>query len=148
MSKEITAFQGEYRFLSNFWPCDVRLGDIVFPSAEHGYQARKSLVAEVQLSMARLATPGEAKRVGRTIELRPDWEQVKKRIMLLTVLSKFVQNRDLATRLVATEDAYLEEGNTWHDNYWGACRCDDHTGEGLNYLGRILMMVRDVVRVD
>jgi ribA/ribD-fused uncharacterized protein len=145
---EITSFTGGYRFLSNFWPCDVKLGHIVFPSAEHGYQARKSLVPAVQVSVARLATPGEAKRYGRRIELRPDWEQVKKRTMLLVVLAKFTQNSDLAARLVATEDAYLEEGNTWHDNYWGACGCDEHTGEGLNYLGRILTMVRDIIRVD
>jgi ribA/ribD-fused uncharacterized protein len=148
MAKEITEFRGEWRFLSNFWPCDVKLGEIVFPSAEHGYQARKSLMPEVQLSVAQLATPGDAKRYGRKIVLRPDWEQVKKRVMLLVVLSKFTQNPDLVARLAATEDAYLEEGNTWHDNYWGACRCDDHTGDGLNYLGRILMMARDIVRAD
>lgn len=148
MANEITSFTGEYRFLSNFWPCDVKLGNIVFPSAEHGYQARKSLVPAVQVSVARLATPGEAKRYGRRIALRPDWEQVKKRTMLLVVLAKFVQHPDLAVRLAATEDTYLEEGNAWHDNFWGACGCDDHTGEGLNYLGRILMMVRDIVRVD
>jgi hypothetical protein len=35
--KEITAFQGSYWFLSNFWPCDVKLGEIVFPSAEHAF---------------------------------------------------------------------------------------------------------------
>lgn len=148
MAKEITQFQGEWRFLSNFYPCDVRLGEIVFPSAEHAFQARKSLVPEVQRSIAQLASPGEAKRYGRRIELRPDWEQAKKRVMLLIVLSKFTQNPALAAQLVATEDAYLEEGNHWHDNYWGACGCDDHTGEGLNYLGRILTMVRDIVRVD
>jgi ribA/ribD-fused uncharacterized protein len=102
----------------------------------------------VQLSIVQLVTPGEAKRYGRRIELRPDWEQVKKRVMLTVVLAKFTQNPDLARQLVATEDAYLEEGNHWHDNFWGACSCDDHAGDGLNYLGRILMMVRDIVRVD
>lgn len=146
--REITEFRGEYRFLSNFWPCKVQLGDIVFPSAEHAYQARKSLDPVVQRSLAQLASPGEAKRYGRTIELRPDWERVKKRVMLLVVLTKFIQNPDLAKLLVATEDIPLEEGNTWHDNFWGACRCDDHAGDGLNYLGRILMMVRDIVRED
>lgn len=148
MAKEITAFQGEYRFLSNFWLCEVTLGPIVFRSAEHAYQARKTLDRDAVLRIAALETPGEAKRAGRSVSLRPDWERTKKRAMLLIVLTKFTQNEDLAALLAATEDTYLEEGNTWHDNFWGACRCGSHAGDGLNYLGRILMMVRDIIRVD
>ena len=72
--------------------------------------------------------------------------------MLLVVLSKFVQHPELGELLVQTEDAGLVEGNTWHDNYWGACICPKcGAGDlyyGLNYLGRILMMTRDVIRAD
>jgi len=149
MAKEITRFQGEWRFLSNFWPCRVQLSDLVFPSAEHAYQWSKQLVPSDGPDFKDPGmTPGQAKRAGQRVLMVPDWEQVKKRAMLRVVMAKFVQNENLTALLLATEGAYLEEGNTWHDNYWGACGCPAHIGDGLNYLGRILMMVRDIVRVD
>jgi hypothetical protein len=148
MAKEITQFQGEWRFLSNFWLCPVPVGGIEYKSAEHAYQAHKTLDHRAREAMAALSTPRDAKRAGQVIDLRTDWERAKKAIMLQVVLVKFMKNADLARQLVATEDAYLEEGNTWHDNYWGSCGCPKCIGTGLNYLGRILTMVRDIVRVD
>jgi ribA/ribD-fused uncharacterized protein len=148
MAKEITQFTGEWRFLSNFGPGRVIVSSTEYPTREHAYQAHKSLDRAVRLEVASLATPGEAKRFGRRIALRPNWDRDRKRIMLAVVMAAFTQNQDLAGQLVATEDAYLEEGNHWHDNYWGACRCAAHAGDGLNYLGRILMMARDLIRVD
>ncbi|MGM9605038.1 MAG: hypothetical protein ACI3XG_08225 [Faecousia sp.] len=38
---------------------------------------------------------------------------------------------------------YLEEGNTWHDTFWGV---DAKTRDGENHLGRILMRVRQDLR--
>jgi len=149
MAREITEFQGEWRWLSNFWPCPVKLGAWTFPSAEHAYQAMKTLGATERARFTDPAlTPGQAKRLGQRVALRPDWEAQKKRAMLRVLLAKFIQNPELAELLYATDDAYLEEGNTWHDNFWGACGCDKHAGQGLNYLGRILMSVRDIMRPD
>jgi hypothetical protein len=144
----IGKFQGEYRFLSNFWLCEVRLGGIVYPSAEHAYQAQKTTDVIVQASFINCATPGEAKRQGRLIELRPDWERFKKRVMLAVLCAKFYQNPYLADLLVQTGDQYLEEGNHWHDNYWGSCSCKQCLGKGDNVLGELLMAVRVVVRPD
>ena len=59
-------------------------------------------------------------------------------------LAKFTQNPDLAKRLLDTGDEILEEGNTWHDTYWGV---DLKTGEGKNMLGSILMRVRNELRI-
>lgn len=147
--KEITQFRGGYRFLSNFWLCQVEVSGLIFPSSEHAYQAAKTLDPGQRICFTSPdMEPGQAKREGRLVTMRPDWEQVKKRAMLRVVLAKFIQNPDLAAQLVATEDVYLEEGNHWHDNYWGACGCPQHVGQGLNYLGRILTMVRDLIRVD
>jgi len=38
----ITSFQGEYRFLSNFWPCHIVRDGLVYPSLEHAYAASKT----------------------------------------------------------------------------------------------------------
>lgn len=146
--KEITSFNGDFRFLSNFYMAPVHVQGYRYPSAEHAYQAMKTHSPEMRESVLRLDTPGQAKRWGRSVELRPDWEEVKKRVMLAVVLAKFTQNQPLRQQLVDTGQACLEEGNTWHDNFWGACGCPRHIGQGLNYLGETLMFVRLVVRPD
>ena len=148
MSREITRFDGEYRFLSNFWLCEVSLGGLIYPSSEHAFQAQKSLHLYERARVMDAPTPGDAKRMGRSLTLRPGWDVFRKQAMLTVLVAKFTQNPDLGERLVSTEDVPLEEGNHWHDNYWGACSCSRCAGGGLNYLGRLLMAVRDVVRVD
>jgi len=148
----VDRFEGEFRFLSNFYPCSVTIGGIRYPSAEHAYQASKTLEFAIRNRIAALPSPGEAKRYGRRIELRPDWERAKKPVMLVVVLSKFTQNPLLGAQLADTadmEDPLLTEGNHWHDNYWGSCSCPRCALQpGLNYLGRVLMAVRDAVRCD
>lgn len=83
-----------------------------------------------------------ARSLGRRIPLRKDWEQVKVSVMQTIVTAKFTQNPSLRERLLATEDAYLEEGNTWNDRTWGTVG-----GVGANLLGRILMEVRENCRL-
>jgi hypothetical protein len=145
----IESFDGEYRFLSNFWLCPVTLGGVIYPSAEHAYQAYKTRDLAVRARFTALATPAEAKRLGRSVELRGDWDRARKPVMLVTVLMKFTQNPDLGRRLAQTGGELLVEGNHWHDNFWGNCTCSQCAqAEGLNYLGLALMGVREVVRAD
>ena len=87
--------------------------------------------------------PSSAKRKGRRVKLRDDWEEVKDQIMYEIVLNKFSQNEELRKKLIATGDEYLTEGNTWHDTYWGVCN-----GKGKNKLGKILMQVREELKLD
>ena len=82
-----------------------------------------------------------AKKLGRTVKLRPDWNEVKLSVMLEVLRHKFNQNPDLADKLLATGDTLLQEGNTWHDYYWGVCN-----GKGENNLGKLLMLVRQELR--
>lgn len=141
----ITEFRGEYRFLSNFWP----LNGGTTMTAEHFYQAAKAVSADDQRWVYDAPTPGEAKRRGRRVTVRSDWDDVKLEIMLAVVRAKFTDNDELARRLVATGDAALVEGNEWHDNYWGRCtcaRCVRAEIVGQNHLGKILMQVRDELR--
>lgn len=57
---------------------------------------------------------------------RPDWEDVKVDIMLGLLRQKF-QHPELGAKLLATGDAYLVEGNTWGDTFWGV-----FNGKGQN----------------
>lgn len=132
----VREFQGEYRFLSNFWFVKVWLGGIQFPTTEHAYQAAKTLDIPTRRKIALLGKPGDAKRASKGVPLRSDWEDVKEDIMLDLLRSKFA-NADLARRLLATGDMELQEGNSWGDTYWGICR-----GVGKNRLGHLLMQVR------
>jgi ribA/ribD-fused uncharacterized protein len=147
----IDQFQGEHRFLSNFYLCTVKAWGTEFPSVEHAFQASKSRHPADYARIAELSSPAEAKRAGRALELRPDWEQVKKQAMLRALLAKFIQHPELGERLASTGTQMLVEGNTWHDNYWGRCmcaRCVQCVVPAQNYLGRLLMAVRLVVTVD
>jgi len=140
---KIAEFQGENRFLSNFWPCTVEFEGITYPSAEHAYQSAKTLDMDERRRIAAMATPSEAKAAGRALVQRADWEQVKFDVMERVVRDKFTRppNADLRAKLLATGDAVLEEGNTWGDKVWGV-----YQGEGENRLGKILMQVRAELR--
>ena len=76
-------------------------------------------------------------RLGRRIELRPDWEEVKIEIMRQVLKSKFTHNPELREKLIATGNTELIEGNNWNDRFWGVCR-----GVGKNHLGKLLMEIR------
>ncbi len=141
MPAKIEQFQGEARFLSNFYPTQVTHDGIEYPTTEHAFQAAKTLHFGERWQISQLDTPGKAKQAGRRNELRPDWEQVKDQIMMELTILKFVNHRGLREQLLSTGTAELIEGNTWGDEYWGVC-----DGKGLNTLGKILMLVRDQLR--
>lgn len=142
----LDAFRGPYTFLSNFYIAQVHIFGWTFPSTEHAFQAMKS--ATPALDWPRFIEPrlppGEAKRLGRTLVLRADWERVKVDFMRALVTDKFTRHADLAQKLRQTGTAVLTEGNTWHDNTWGDCRCGRAACAmpGENLLGHILMQVR------
>ena len=140
-AEKVAEFQGEYRFLSNFWPAEVVYEGITYPTAEHAYQAAKTLDVDARRTIAALATPGEAKSAGRKLKLRDDWETAKFVVMEDVVRLKFTTHADLRAKLLATGDGLLEEGNTWGDRVWGI-----YQGSGENRLGKILMKVRDELR--
>jgi N-glycosidase YbiA len=142
----IDRFDGEYRWLSNFWLAPIEIGewDIVFPSVEHAYQAAKHRLdqpwahrQQALREIAEMPTPGMAKRAGRLIDVRPDWPYAKLPIMRKLIRKKFEMHHYLEQKLVATGNAELIEGNTWGDTYWGVCR-----GRGENHLGKLLMEQR------
>lgn len=140
----INKFRGEYYFLSNFYEAPVTYDGVTYANNEAAFQAQKVVDPESRRKWAGLPA-GIAKKYGRTVPLRPDWEDVKVSAMEGIVRAKFLQNPDLARKLLATGEAELVEGNTWRDRFWGV---DAATGEGRNELGKILMKVRSELRAE
>jgi len=131
----------DYGFLSNFYPAPFIYKNWFCHTSEHAYQAEKTLVPAQQSMILVASSPGKAKKFGRKVTLRPDWEQVKEQVMLDICLQKFLQNPDIADMLVATGDAILVEHTPWGDYYWG----DGGDGTGKNRLGFILQAVRSAL---
>lgn len=136
----ISSFSGNYRFLSNFWPCEVRFDDEAYTSVEHAYVAAKVLDRQARQAVQACPTPGFAKRLGRTLTLRADWEAIKLGVMEDLLRQKFSKPA-LRELLLATDNDELVEGNTWGDTFWGVC-----DGVGQNHLGKLLMRIRDEAR--
>ena len=120
----VQSFQGEYRFLSNFWYSDVHAiwndDRVKVPTIEHAFQAAKAMNRKDFDAICALPSPGNAKRYGRRVTLRSAWETVKLDVMESLLREKF-SHPDLREKLLATGDAELVEGNTWGDIYWGVC---------------------------
>ena len=139
----IESFRNEYFFLSNFYPCSINYKGVTYQNAEAAFQSMKTCDLLQRASFS-FYTPSQAKIEGRNCELRKDWELVKDEIMYDVVFNKFLQNADLRKKLLDTYPEELIEGNNWHDNYWGDCKCVAClNNKGDNKLGIILMDVRD-----
>lgn len=143
MPEAIKEFSGEYRFLSNFHPCIIEWQGGTYPTLEHAYQASKTFVLKERQMICTSQSPARAKRLGRKVKLRSDWESVKDSIMRALLRTKFRLGSELAKQLLGTGDATLIEGNWWGDTYWGV-----YEGRGQNHLGKLLMQVRSELAVS
>jgi len=139
---KINSFRDEYYFLSNFYECSVTYNGLTYKNNEAAFQAQKCINLKDREKFCNLSA-SESKKLGRRVVLRKDWEDIKIKVMTDIVKAKFEQNEDLQKKLLATEDAYLEEGNTWGDRIWGTVN-----GVGANNLGKILMNVRKELQLE
>lgn len=142
----IRYFKGEDKFLSNFYIGNkFDYNGLTFNNTEAAFQSQKDLKeAEKFQSM----TPGQAKKAGRKVHLRSDWDEVRDEIMIEVCVAKFTQDKELGEKLKATGTKQVVEGNNHHDNYWGRCNCPKSScrnKRGKNTLGLILMLIRDEV---
>jgi ribA/ribD-fused uncharacterized protein len=139
MKKSINSFRGKYRFLSNFYEAPIEYNGILYKSTEYAYQCNKVKNKEDHDLILNELTPGRAKRLGANLPIKPEWnDQYKLKLMNNIVTIKFTTHLDLRKKLIETKDYTLIEGNTWNDTFWGVCN-----GKGSNYLGLILMNIRE-----
>lgn len=141
----IDQFRDEYYFLSNFYLADFKdITGTIWPSVEHYFQAMKTENNIDREKVRQASAPGKAKKMGRSLELRPNWNSIKLDVMKSGILYKFRQNPEIRQKLIDTGESILIEGNHWHDNIWGNCFCDKCKNiRGQNYLGKLLMGVRN-----
>ncbi len=136
----IKGFAGDYRWLSNFWPCVVIFENMEYKNSEAAYQAAKTKFIAERIPFQTMDA-GKAKRAGRELTLRHDWREVNLQIMYDIVKDKFCRNPELEIKLLETGDKYLEETNWWNDTFWGVCE-----GVGQNHLGIIIMKIREELK--
>jgi ribA/ribD-fused uncharacterized protein len=136
----IEQFRDEYRWLSNFTPVKVVYEGIEYASVEHAYMSAKShdmvwksRCADSQVSAAQI------KKESKEIDLREDWEKVKFEVMLECVRQKMTQE-PFKSKLEATGNVYIQEGNIWGDTVYGVCL---KTNKGQNLLGKMIMKIRE-----
>lgn len=145
--EDLMQFRGEFDFLSNFYIQPIFWSGREWATAEHAYQAAKTLNPEEIEQIASASTPGKAKRLGRVKEdggivtLRSDWKEVRVGIMHSILEAKF-SVPELKTKLLGTDGLKLVEGNYWHDNFFGSCYCQRCGYNGKNKLGELLMQIR------
>lgn len=76
---------------------------------------------------------------------RPDWDDVRVRVMRWCLQVKLAQNWEKFGELLKrTGDHPIVEEST-KDTFWGAKRNESGTLEGANVLGRLLMQLRDEI---
>lgn len=138
----INSFRGEYAFLSNFYKVPILYKGLWYKSSEAAYQAQKCLYKNQRKEFCNLES-GKAKRLGKKVKTRSDWEEVKISIMRDIIFTKFSMYEGLKQKLLDTENQRIIEGNTWGDTFWGV-----YNGKGKNVLGKILMQVRVKLRED
>lgn len=134
----IRKFREDYYFLSNFYKCKVTYNGITYENSEAAFQAQKDLSRSEEFASL---CPGKAKKLGKQVNLRKDWEKVKIGIMYDLLKCKFDQNPELKEKLLETGDRLLIESNNHHDTFWGVCK-----EKGQNNLGKLLMRLRKSYR--
>ena len=144
----IKSFRDEYRFLSNFYQHPFEYKGLIYPNAESAFQAQKCSTDEERIKYTTQKNPVRAKQMGRKEPNLPkDWNIISSDIMEGVLRAKFAVP-ELSKMLTDTYRFHIEEGNKWHDNYWGNCNCDKCKKIiGKNMLGKLLMKIRaDLIR--
>lgn len=140
---KIDKFRGKYYFLSNTYPHEIEIFNKKYKSTEYAFQSMKAISEKDHEWIRNSDTWQLAKtRANNLLKIgrgRPDWHEIKNDRMYRCLEKKF-EDATLRAMLLATGDAYLEEGNWWNDTYWGVCN-----GVGENYLGKLLMQLRSSI---
>lgn len=145
--------ESEYYFLSNFYPCEVKISGFTFTSAECAYQAMLLKECKIDDSLIRpfeTFTPLSARESVRTLLFEHEVvipDTVKVKVMRNVLSCKFSQNPELKEKLYATEGKHLVAFNDRDEVFFGMVyNPAASTISGQNYLGILLEELRDKIR--
>jgi len=129
---------------------NITVNDIKIFTSEALYQScRFPHRPDVQSLILAQTSPMTAKMRSKPFrdESRPDWLRVRVRIMSWCIKAKLIQNFEkFSTLLESTGDFPIVEQSR-KDQFWGATPLDDHRLVGANVLGRLLMELRENIRL-
>lgn len=140
----IITFKAENSFLSNFYIASFhfKIFGSDFVSSEAAYMHEKCDDPEwKRFCIDSKNTPAQIKIKSQTVKLIPGWDHVRINIMYQVLKAKF-EIPYLKEKLVNTGNQNLQEGNYHGDKFWGI-DLKQNPNIGENYLGRLLMKVRD-----
>lgn len=142
--------------LSQWWPATFKIGEQVFPTAEHFMMHSKAVLfkdEEIAKKILRTSSCKEVKALGREVrdfdsEL---WREHRFAIVLRGNLAKFSQNDDLKNYIFSTGETVIVEASPT-DTIWGigldeakARKLPPKDWRGLNLLGFALMRTRSLL---
>lgn len=143
MVKNITFYDGSYYLLSNFSAYAVEYNGLLYPTAEHAYQAQKFTDQVIQEAIRQARNPFQTKIIAEQNKdfIRDDWEKSKLKVMGEILRCKLEQHEEVRSTLLSTSAQQLIDG-TPTDYFWGVGK--DKTGQ--NHLGKIWMRLRQELR--
>lgn len=143
MAIEFYSTKSTYGEFSNFAAFGFHMKGHWYRTSEHYFQAMKFEDKEYQERIRETKSPMIAARLGRSrkVKIRNDWEQVKIEVMRTAVRAKILEHSELQELLLGTGEEQLVEA-AGRDYFWGVGK----DGSGQNWLGKILMEVRDELR--
>lgn len=144
-------------YLSNWYLSPFEVDGVRFVSMEQYIMYEKCVVfGDHTSARAVLATddPATHKKIGRYAQGYVDsvWGGMRQLVALKGLLAKFMQNKELKRKLLATGDAWLVESS--HNDVVWACGCGLDENErfdvaqwrGKNILGFAIMETRAILR--
>ncbi len=131
--------------LSNFYHYPMTIDGKTFNTVEHYFQAMKATTPQEFELIRTQPSPAMAKKQGRKVLMRSDWESIKEQVMYIALEAKF-SKPEMQAQLLYTNDLVLIEASP-SDKYWGAGASKTQimqTGSypGMNRLGVLLMALR------
>lgn len=144
-------FQSEHSYMSNFYPCPIKMHLSTFSSAEQAFFYHKAIICEKEeagMRLKELDDPKTIKAKGDKIPTCEAWEKSKTAVMKKILLQKFIQNPELKAKLLGTTGTRLLECT--NNRFWGTgWFLDEPQWEetniypGKNVLGKLLEEVRE-----
>ncbi|MEI7685089.1 MAG: NADAR family protein [Planctomycetota bacterium] len=124
--------------MSNEFP--LRVAGLRIGSSEALYQACRQ--REILDAPHAMQAKMKAKKEGRRQQSRPDWESIQLDVMRWVLRIKLVQHRRFRGLLRWSGDRPIVERSR-RDRFWGAVLEEDDVLRGQNWLGRLLMELRE-----